>query len=71
MYLHTKVDNDGAQALFAGGTRPADAKAADAMQIAQRGTKGGPLASLGLVEVGHILLKRSSGRATTTSSSRN
>lgn len=61
MYLHTKVDNDGAQALFARGgyEEPADAKAAlTQMQIAQRGTKGGPLASLGLVEVGHILLKK-------------
>ena len=63
MYLHTKVDNDGAQALFAGGgEEPADAKAAlTQMQIAQRGTKGGPLASLGLVEVGHILLKGAQG----------
>ena len=28
------------------------------MQIAQRGTKGGPLVALGLVEVGHVLLAK-------------
>lgn len=61
MYLHTKVDNEGAQALFtgAGYEEPADAKAGlTQMQIAQRGTKGGPLAALGLVEVGHLLLAK-------------
>jgi ribosomal protein S18 acetylase RimI-like enzyme len=61
MYLHTKVDNDDALALFEKGgyAEPADAKAGlTQMQIAQRGTKGGPLASLGLVEVGHVLLKK-------------
>ena len=44
MYLHTKVDNEGAQALFTGGgyEEPADAKAGlTQMQIAQRCTKGG------------------------------
>ena len=48
MYLHTKVDNEGAQALFTRGgyEEPADAKAGlTQMQIAQRGTKGGPLAA--------------------------
>ena len=61
MYLHTKVDNEGAQALFTRGgyEEPADAKAGlTQMQIAQRGTKGGPLAALGLVEVGHLLLAK-------------
>ena len=56
---YNKLPN--AQALFARGgyEEPADAMAAlTQMQIAQRGTKGGPLASLGLVEVGHILLKK-------------
>ena len=46
--------NEGAQALFTGGgyEEPADAKAGlTQMQIAQRGTKGGALAALGLVEV--------------------
>ena len=61
MYTHTKVDNEAAQALFerAGYVEPAEIKASlTQMQIAQRGTKGGPLAKLGLVEVGHILLAK-------------
>ena len=43
-YLHTKVDNEGAQALFTRGghEEPADAKAGlTQMQIAQRGDQGG------------------------------
>ena len=54
MYTHTKVDNEAAQALFERGgyTEPVEAKATlTQMQIAQRGTKGGPLVALGLVEV--------------------
>lgn len=61
MYTHTKVDNEAAQALFerAGYVEPAEVKASlTQMQIAQRGTKGGPLAKLGLVEVGHVLLAK-------------
>ena len=38
---------------------PAEIKASlTQMQIAQRGTKGGVLANLGLVEVGHLLLAK-------------
>ena len=61
MYTHTKVDNEAAQALFERGgyTEPVEAKATlTQMQIAQRGTKGGPLVALGLVEVGHVLLAK-------------
>ena len=58
MYTHTKVDNEAAQALFERGgyAEPAEAKASlTQMQIAQRGTKGGPLVALGLVEVSFYL----------------
>jgi len=61
MYLHTKVDNEGARALFERGgyAEPAEAKAGlTQMQIAQRAGGAGPLAALGLVEVGHVLLAK-------------
>ena len=59
MYLHTKVDNEAAQALFTklGYTEPSDVKLTP-LQIAQRGSKNSPFAMLGLVEVGHLLLAK-------------
>lgn len=61
MYLHTKVDNEGAQKLFGnvGYVEPSDAKAnLTAAQIAQRSSKGSIFAKLGFVETGHLLLAR-------------
>ena len=61
MYLHTKVDNDAAQALFEKGgyAEPPEAKAGlSQYQIAQRSSKGGILSKLGITEAGHLLLAK-------------
>lgn len=61
MYVHVKMDNEAGLALFEKGGYREPAEAAEGStprQSGRRGAQGGVLATLGLVEVGHLLLAK-------------